>query len=66
MLTCARQFKTTAQLTGVYPPDPQMTQATQELFEQFYKVHGKPNGAEKDLLVRVGHVNQEVVDQWCK
>ncbi len=43
-----------------------MTAATQELFEQFYEAHGKPNDVEKDLLERVGYVNGDTIDQWCK
>lgn len=43
-----------------------MTVTTQELFEQFYEAHGKPNDAEKDLLETVGDVNGDVIDQWCK
>ncbi len=66
MLTCTRQLKTTAQLSGIYPPDPEMTVSTQQLFEQFYEAHGKPNDAEKDLLVLVGYVDGNVIDQWCK
>lgn len=43
-----------------------MTAATQELFEKFYEAHGKPNDEEKGLLERVGYVNGDVMDQWCK
>ena len=62
----ARQFKVTTQLIGLSRPDAGMTKQTQELFEQFYDTHGTPNDAEKDLLVQVGYVNRDVVDQWCK
>ena len=63
---CARKFKVTTQLAGISSPDAGMTKQTQELFEQFYDAHGTPNDAEKDLLVQVGYVNRNVVDQWCK
>lgn len=61
-----RRLKTTAQLTGIFPPDPDLTRATQELFEQFYQAYGTPNDAESELLQEVGYVDAEIVDAWCK
>ena len=66
VLTCERHLKVTAQLVGLSLPDAGMTKQTQELFEQFYDAHGTPNDAEMDLLVQVGYVDRDVVDQWCK
>lgn len=60
------RLKSTAQLLGLFPPDPELTKPTQELFEQFWKAHGYPNDAEADLLERVGYVDAAVVDAWCK
>lgn len=60
------RLKTTAQLLGLFPPDPELTRPTQELFEQFWKAHGYPNDAEMDLLEQVGYVDAATVDAWCK
>ena len=60
------RLKTTAQLLGLFPPDPELTRPTQELFEQFWKAHGYPNDAEIDLLERAGGVDAATVDAWCK
>ena len=60
------RLKTTAQLLGLLPPDPELTRPTQQLFEQFWKAHGYPNDAEKDLLEQVGYVSVAIVDAWCK
>lgn len=59
------RLKTTAQLLGLFPPDPDLTRPTQELFEQFWKAHGYPNEAEMDLLEQVGYVDAATVDAWC-
>lgn len=59
-------MKTTAQLAGVFPPDPDLTRGTQELFEQFYEVSREPNDAERELLSLVARVDEEVIDAWCK
>lgn len=61
-----RHLKTTAQLTGLFPPDTDLTRPTQQLFEQFFRAHGFPNAAESDLLQAVGYVDAEIVDAWCK
>lgn len=61
-----RRLKKDGQLAGIFPPDPDVDLATQELFEQFYDSHGKPNDAEKALLEQAGHVNVETIDKWCK
>lgn len=61
-----RHLKATAQLTGLFPPDPDLTRPTQQLFEQFYLAHGIPNDAESELLQAVGYVDAEIVDAWCK
>ncbi|CAF9943305.1 MAG: hypothetical protein ALECFALPRED_011011 [Alectoria fallacina] len=69
-LRCAIQetwedrLKTTAQLLGLFPPDPDLTRPTQQLFEQFWKAHGYPNDAEIDLLEQVGYVDAATVDAW--
>ena len=60
------RLKTTAQLLGLFPPDPELSRPTQELFEQFWKAHGYPNDAEIDLLEQVGYVDAAAVDAWCK
>ena len=60
------RLKTTAQLIGMFPPDPELTRPTQELFEQFWKAHGYPNEAEIDLLEQVGYVDAATVDAWCQ
>ena len=60
------RLKTTAQLLGLFPPDPDLTRPTQQLFEQFWKAHGYPNDAEIDLLEQVGYVDAATVDAWCK
>ena len=60
------RLKTTAQLLGLFPPDPELTRPTQELFEQFWKAHGYPNDAEMDLLEQAGYVDAATVDAWCK
>lgn len=65
MISISR-LKTTAQLLGLFPPDPELTRPTQELFEQFWKAHGYPNDAEIDLLEQVGYVDAATVDAWCK
>lgn len=62
----ARQMKVTAQLTGVFPPDQDLTRATQELFEQFYKDSLEPNEAECELLSIVSGVDEDAIDAWCK
>ena len=59
------RLKTTAQLIGMFPPDPELTRPTQELFEQFWRAHGYPNEAEMDLLEGVGYVDAATVDAWC-
>lgn len=59
------RLKTAAQLLGLFPPDPELTRPTQELFEQFWEAHGYPNDAEIDLLERAGRVDAETVDAWC-
>lgn len=61
-----RRLKIVLQLTGVFPPDPELTRPTQALFEQFYRLHGFPNEAESDLLQAVGYVDAETIDAWCK
>ena len=60
-----RQLKTTAQLVGLFPPEPEVTLATQELFEQFFQKHGLPNEAESNLLQAVGYVDAETLEAWC-
>ena len=55
----------TAQLLGIFPPDPELSRPTQELFEQFFEEHGLPNDAESDLLQAVGYVDAGTVDAWC-
>lgn len=60
------RLKTTAQSLGMFPPDPELTRPTQELFEQFWKAHGYPNDAEMDLLEQVGYVDAATVDAWCE
>ncbi len=62
----SRDLKITYQLYGIFPSDPELTRPTQELFEQFFAVHGIPNDAESVLLQAVGHVDAETVDAWCK
>ena len=62
----ARRLKQTSQLTGIFPPDPELTLPTQELFEQFYEQYGIPNDDEKFLLQNVGGVDLEVIDAWCE
>lgn len=61
-----RHMKITAQLSGVFPPDPDLTSPTQELFEQFYEVSRESNDAERDLLSLVARVDGEIIDAWCK
>lgn len=61
-----RHLKATAQLTGLFPPDQELTRPTQQLFEQFFLAHGIPNDAEAALLQAVGYVEFAVVDAWCK
>lgn len=62
----ARRLKATAQLAGIFSPDPDLTRSTQQLFEQFYKASKEPNDAESELLQIVGGVDEDVVDAWCK
>ncbi len=50
-------LKITYQLYGIFPPDPELTRSTQELFEQFFAVHGIPNDMESVLLQAVAHVD---------
>ncbi len=52
-----RDLKITYQLYGIFPPDPELTRPTQELFEQFFAVHGIPNDTESVLLQAVAHVD---------
>lgn len=66
LMRSTSRLKTTAQLLGLFPPDPELSRPTQELFEQFWKAHGYPNEAEKDLLEQVGYVDAAIVDAWCK
>ena len=61
-----RQMKTIAQLGGLFPPEPEVTLPTQELFEQFFESHGLPNEAESELLQAAGYVDAETLEAWCK
>ncbi|KAL6713547.1 hypothetical protein ACLMJK_009012 [Lecanora helva] len=60
------RLKTTAQLAGIFPTDPELTRPTQELFEQFFAAYGLPNEAESELLQRVAFVDAETIEAWCK
>ncbi|MCJ1255864.1 hypothetical protein MMC24_003682 [Lignoscripta atroalba] len=58
------RLKKTAQLSGVFPCDPNTNRRTQELFEQFFQAHGEPNEAEQQLLALVGRTAANNVDEW--
>ncbi|KAL9100511.1 MAG: hypothetical protein Q9163_004117 [Psora crenata] len=60
------RVKRTAQLSGFFPNDPGLTRRTQQLFEQFYELHGLPNDDEKYLLQRSGNVGLQELDRWCR
>ena len=66
LISIIRRLKKTAQLAGVFPPDPDLTTQAQELFEQFFEAYESPNDAEKDLLAEAGGVSVEIVEDWCK
>ena len=59
-------MKVVSQLTGVFPSDAGVSRPTQELFEQFYESYGLPNEDEKLLLQRAGHVDLQMLEDWCE
>ena len=61
-----RSLKSRSQLWGLVAPDRHTSSQSQELFEQFFQVHGNPNEAEKSMLGMVGGINVDHVDEWCR
>ena len=61
-----RRLKSTAQLSGLFMPDPNVNRETQELLERVYERHGDPNEDEMELLTTMVGITEDTVRQWCK
>ena len=61
-----RKLRTISQICGMVQCDPGITRRSQQLFEQFFEVHGMPNEAELHLLSHYTRTHAETIKMWCK
>ena len=61
-----RKLEREATLAGIFPTLQGQTNLTDELLERFFAIYGVAHGANRELLVEAGDVDDRLLDYWCK